>query len=90
MGDVIATVVRRRRRGRIRSLRFWLLLLFIVLEEVSPFVPICGLVIVAGFIAPKALLWTARQFLRMHDDIRGTSYTELLDEARGVSPRHAV
>lgn len=88
MGDIV--VMRRRPRGRLRSLRFWLLMLFIVLEEVSPFVPLCGLVIVAGFFAPRVLLWTARQFLRMHDDIKGTCYTELLDEARGIHPGRAA
>lgn len=88
MADIVVT--RRRPRGRLRSLRFWLLLLFIVLEEVSPFVPLCGLVIVAGFFVPRVLLWTARQFLRMHDDIRGTCYTDLLDEARGVHPGRAA
>ena len=83
MGDVIP--MPRRPRSRLRSKYFWLFLLFIVLEEASPFVPICGIVLVVGLIWPNVLLWTARHLVACYDHIRGTSYAELIDEVRAAA-----
>lgn len=88
MGDTIPFP--RRPRGRLRSKYFWLFLLFIVLEEASPFVPLCGLVLVAGIIWPNVLLWTARQLVACYDHIRGTSYAELIDEVRAAQRGRAA
>jgi|GEM_PF-5805517 len=59
------------------------LILLIILEEATPFVPLIGLVVLAGCFAPRCFLGIARCLLRYYDARYGTSLSSRI-------PTHAA
>ena len=65
------------------------LILCIVIEEVTPFVPFIGLVFIVGLFVPRLNLWVSRHLLAYYDAGKGTAYAGRLPSAGALHAMRA-
>lgn len=66
------------------------LVLLILVEEATPFVPMFGIIFLIGLFVPRLNLWISRHLLAYYDAGRGTAYANRLPSAAALRAARSV